>query len=306
MITLVTHDDHLLQDAWKSLCSRMALTEQDAHSLTQELLELLESGSEQQSRGYTKLPSAFHATVERCFRDRCSTAQTRLLDLLLVELARQFEARFAQADLPESLLPYYAENITRILLRATRPDDWAPSARSDIFLKDMGILRMTLIPCASHLIFRHSGVPRSLIMQQSPAHLARALVFFGIRTRGFAPFLENHVHPEMLTHFNPKGRERCYQLVGELLQRWPESRGLMGLSWYYDPAVPIISPRLAYLCDVPKRARALFLPAGSGPDVVGGATSTSETRRKLFEAGKYLPTRYLMAWARNDLLTHIS
>lgn len=302
MITPVVRDDHLVQNAWEFLCARMALTERDAHCLTRELLEALESNSSQQPRGYTDLPSAFHATMERFLCDTRGAPRARLLDLLLVELARQFDWRFSQAGLPESLLPYYAENITRILLRATKPDDWASSARSDIFLKDLGILRMTLIPCASHLIFRHSGVPRSLIMQQSPAHLVRALVFFGIRTRGFAPFLENHVHPEMLTHFNPKGRERCYELVGELLQRWPESRGLMGLSWYYDPAVPIISPRLAYLCDVPKRARALFLPAGSGPDVVGGATSTSETRRKLFEAGKYLPTRYLMAWARNDLL----
>jgi hypothetical protein len=189
-----------------------------------------------------------------------------------------------------------------MLARARGPERWARGVGDDIFLKDLGILRAALVPCASHVVFRRSGVPRRLLLSQRPLAMIRALAYFGLRCGGVAPFLENHVHPAMLAHFNPEGRERCYQLVAELLRRWPDSRGLMGLSWYYDPAVSAISPHLAYLRDVPERGGALFLPAGEGEDVVRVAIATSATRRRLYESGGYRPTRYLMAWSRRGLL----
>lgn len=297
--TLLAHAD----DAWAATCDCMALKPADAHTLTRQLIAALEApGVQSAPRGYTDLPAEFHVRASASMRDARSPVSSRLLDLILVELIREFDTRYHQAALPESLLPYYRENISRILSRATQSGVWTGSSHDDIFLKDLGILRMWLIPCASHLVFRNSGVPRSLVLRQRPDALIRALAFFALRAGGFSPFLENHVHPQMLVHFNPEGRQRCYELVAELLQRWPDSRGLMGLSWYYDPAVRTLSPRLAYLRNGPEQHGALFLPAGSGADVVGGATSTSVTRRTLYEAGAYMPTRYLMAWPRKDLL----
>lgn len=290
-------------EAWAAVCAQMALNGRNAHQLAAEMLAALEGGDHLPApRGYTDLPTDFHTRAAAAIRSASSPVALRVLDLALIALIRQFDERFMRAALPESLLPYYHENISRILQRATRPEPWARTSHDDIFLKDLGILRMWLLPCASHLIFRHSGVPRSLALRQHPGNLIRALAFFGLRSHGFAPFIENHVHPAMLSHFNPQGRRRCYELVTELLERWPESRGLMGISWYYDPAVRVISPRLAYLRDEPERGGALFLPAGTGPDAIAGAIATSTTRRQLYEEGRYLPTRYLMAWSRADLM----
>lgn len=290
-------------NAWKSACDLLGMRSKDALQLVRRLIEPLDHGGDHPARGYTDLPDIFYSMTDTAIRDLQLSDSTRVLDLVLLELAGQFDSRFEQAKLPESLLPYYRENLDRILVRAAQAHRWATTARSDIFLKDLGILRMTLIPCSSHLVFRNSGVPRSLLLRQNPLNLALALRFFGLRTHGFAPFLENHVHPQMLEHFNPEGRARCYELVAELLERWPENRGLMGMSWYYDPVVRTISPRLAYLRDVPERGGALFLPAGRGKDVAAGAVAKSQTRRRLFEAGKYEPVSYLMAWASADIQT---
>lgn len=289
-------------EAWAAVCEQSSLAAGDAQQLARTLIATLECGNQETPpRGYTDLPTGFHEQAAALSLG-VSPAAPRALDLVLIALVREFDQRFSKAALPESLLPYYRENIGRILQRAILPEAWARSSHDDIFLKDLGILRMWLIPCASHLVFRNSGVPRSLILRQRPTHLIRALAFFGLRAGGFAPFLENHVHPQMLAHFNAEGRERCYELVAELLERWPDNRGLMGLSWYYDPIVSTISPRLAYLRDVPEQHGALLLPAGSGPDVVSGATTTSKTRKKLYEAGTYQPSRYLMVWSRRDML----
>lgn len=283
-----------------SLGHRLRISQDDLRSLSNKFAETF--ANLDQGTGYRDLPPRFGELIHEAQTDQHKENLSALVDLVLVTLASDFDTRFRRAELPRSLLPYYAQNIDRILQRAAQGKPWAHTIHDDIFLKDLGILRMTLIPCASHLIYRHSGVPRSLTLRQSPTQILSAISFFGLRCHGFAPFIENHVHLAMLEHFNPAGREQCYRLVAELLERWPENRGLMGLSWYYDPAVSRISPHLAYLHDVPESGGALFLPAGSGPDVIGGATSTSRSRRKLFEEGSYTPTRYLMAWSRDDIL----
>ena len=118
------------------------------------------------------------------------------------------------------------------------------------------------------------------------------------------PFLENRVHLQMLDEFNPAGRERCYRMVARLLERWPESKGLIGASWYYDPAVGRISANLAYLHDVPAAQGAVFLRIGAEPN--SGALARSETRRRLHQAGRCWPTTYLMVWSRADILRHYS
>ena len=299
MIASPTSASRAARDAAARICDRAGLNPATAAETAKRLIGLLPDT--QTARGYRDLGAAFYEQTTAT-QGALKAAPGDILNLILTTLATDFEALFARAGLPESLLPYFQENLTRILNRAATDASWANNPHNDIFLKDLGILRMTLIPCASHLVFRNSGVPRSLVLRQAPTALLRALRFFAFRTGGFQPFLENHVHPAMLNHFNPAGREKCFQLVAQLLECWPENKGLMGLSWYYDPRVGHISPRLGYLHDVPAQGGALFLPAGSGPEVAGDATAKSSTRRELVQRGDYTPTRYLMAWARQDML----
>lgn len=292
-----------IHDAWRQVCASLDVDKAEARVAVRAWVDELDR-EQPTPTGYSRLPAAFVSRLQAAVGAAKHPQALRWLDLILLELASQFEARFEQAALPDELRPEFHENFERMVARASATQGWARGTDDDIFLKDLGIARMTLLPCASHLIFRHSGVPRRLVVRQRPADVVRALGFLGLHCRGFAPFLENHVHIAMLRHFNAEGRERCYRLVAKLLERWPDSRGLMGLSWYYDPAVARISPRLAYLREVPLQGGALFLPAGCGRDAAAGAIATSRTRRRLYEAGEYRPTWYLMVWARQDLLRH--
>lgn len=296
-------DDSQIELAWAKLSERLGVGSADARAAVSRWVDALDAAPPRAR--YTQVPMTFVDSLRLASEGVSSPHALRWLDLVLLEQMRRFAGAFERADVPDALLPEFRENAARMLHRACQSANWARGVRDDVFLKDLGILRATLVPCASHVVYRHSGVPRSLVLRQRPLAMWRALRFFALRGGGFAPFLENHVHPAMLGHFHPEGRERCYRLVAELLQRWPDSRGLMGLSWYYDPALAHISPRLAYLRDVPARGGALFLPAGGSEDVVSGATATSPTRRRLYEEGVYRPTRYLMVWARDDLMSHV-
>ena len=254
-------------------------------------------------RGYGHLPESFVRICQRLNAGLGADALSDFLQLLLVELAEDFERRFAASGLAEEFRAQFETNLRRMLERAAAPQSWRASLSNDVFLKDLAIARQVLIPCISHLVYRHSGVPRRVVARQRLTRLARAAAYL-LRAGGVRPFLENHVHLAMLEHFDPAGRERCLRLVARLLELWPDSKGLIGASWYYDPGLGRISPKLAYLHDVPARQGAIFLRVGSRPEDVAGALVRSETRRRLHQTGDYQPTSYLMVWARADILRH--
>jgi hypothetical protein len=163
-----------------------------------------------------------------------------------------------------------------------------------------------MVPCVSHLVCRHSGVPRrKLLLPSNLLSGASARVVFALSGR-LQPLMANHVHPEMVDRFNPTGRNACYRLIGALLSHWPDNAGLVGASWYYDRAVGGISPHLAYLRDVPAQHGALFLDAGAGAEAKANALVGSQRRRARIEDGSYKPRTVMMVWPRRALLTHLA
>lgn len=252
--------------------------------------------------GYAYLPPSLIGFGQKMREAHGAQSFSRYLATILLTLMAEDEDRIAAAGLPDAFKSEFAASFSRIIhdleggTRTLSLDD-------DIFLKDLGICRAVLIPCVSHLIYRHAGVPRRLLLRQDKGLMLRGLAFTAFRTGGLRPFLVNHVHMAMRAHFTPEGRERCYELVAELLRLWPDSRGLIGASWYYDPRVAEISPRLAYLRQVPEAGGALFLKGGGGP-AAADALHRSPTRQRLHAEGRYDPRVYYMIWARKDILRH--
>jgi hypothetical protein len=76
----------------------------------------------------------------------------------------------------------------------------------------------------------------------------------------------------------------------------------MSISWWFDPFLESISPKLAFLRKVPQDAGARLFEVPTSEEAVQDAIKLSGERAKLYEAGKYRPKAYLLAWAREDLL----
>lgn len=124
-----------------------------------------------------------------------------------------------------------------------------------------------------------------------------------MKAGGFAPWYQIHTHTSVIADFNEEGWEQCYRVIAGMLALNPIVKGMFGISWFYDPGLEEISPRLRYLRQTPLSGGArLFYRGGDETENVRNATSKSETRRKLYEAGKYKPVAYAMVWRRADLL----
>lgn len=253
-------------------------------------------------RGYRYIPGEVRGLWDELRSRVGASGMGEHLRLLLLHFIEQFEPRFDSARLPKAFRQQFQGVFERIA-RQCAAGDLEASPDSDLFLKDLGIVRVRLIPCVSHLLYPWSGIPRRVILGQRIATLPRILIHVA-RMGGVRPLVENHVHPSMLDRFDAEGREACYGLIGDLLRVRPGLRGLMGASWYYDPNVARFSPKLSYLHDIPAHNGAMMLPlAPEGPD--SGALARSSHRRALYEAGTYQPYTYLMMWSRQELLRYL-
>jgi hypothetical protein len=197
---------------------------------------------------------------------------------------------------PDAVLP----ELLRQALRILAIDE--PSLQDDAFLKDLSICLLLSFPCVAQVVEQIGGIPRRALTSGGPGQALRLgayLVRTGLQA---GPYLEIHTHTPMLDGFNEAGWERCYELVAELLALRPDCPGMVGGSWFYDPALADISPRLAYLADTPIGGGAFRVRLGASAVDAELATATSASRRALVEAGKYVPTKWLLVWPRKALL----
>lgn len=247
-------------------------------------IELLEH--RMPGRGYQDVPPELAALV---------AGRPAFLPLMLAGLIASIDARAALAAVPAPLHAELARQCRRIL------DIRAPRWEDDAFRKDLGISLTLSLPCVAQVAEYTGSVPRAPALRRTDggAQLARHILANGLRTR---PYLEIHTHTPMLDGFNEGGWLQCYRMLAEVLRQMPDCLGVVGGSWFYDPAVARISPRLSYLSEMPLNGGAFRVRIGASEDDRKLATATSATRRALAESGEYIPTKWLLVWPRKALL----
>ena len=222
----------------------------------------------------------------------------KYLAAYLLHNIAMFDDRFNRSGIPSDFQHYFMENYERIIndiKSGHSPDDPA----SDGFAKELSLATLKIIPAVAQLISTSSGLGLRMLAKIGPIQSLKVISLVG----GRKPFLEIHTHDATAgQYFNPEGWERTYSLAAKLLHSLPNCRGLIGSSWFYDPALAKLSPRLAYLRGSPTRGGAIFSRVGTDTDSVNLATLTSPTRREAFNSGTYRPCRYIMVWPRSKLL----
>ena len=220
--------------------------------------------------------------------------------LLLLMLIDDFDVRIRTRRYPQSIVDQFHLNFRRIISDIASSGSDAYRLRNDRFMKDLAICRQTLIPAGAEVLEEYSGIPRSTLFTGGPAQFASFLMFLVSHGGGRLPFYQYHTHLSTLEEFNPAGFDAFYLRVADLLKLNPEHRGLIATSWFLDPVLERISPRLAYLRTRPMQHGAKLFVVGPDPD--GSAICKSATRRKLYEEGEYKPMAYRIVWPRSQLI----
>ena len=210
----------------------------------------------------------------------------------------------------QNLPPRVAVQQRRHFLRMAGDDSLAEwlSLDQDLFHKEFGLATLRLYGAGSRLVDFRCGVPRSVMLKQGWKRTLPALWYMA-RCGGFRPFFQVHTHTFNLDQFNEAGSEELYLCCAELYALHPQVLGMYGSSWFYDPAMARVSPRLCYMIDTPLAGGGTVLFVQHGGEALSNALSKSETRRRMYAESSYMPSIYIvlwekqaqMAWARQRL-----
>ena len=167
---------------------------------------------------------------------------------------------------------------------------------SDWFCKDYRFVTLMTVPCGAQVVDLNDGVGPKTALKLALQHPLAALR--AVKSPWFRP----HTEGRYLEEFNELGWENCYREIAALLELHESIRGMAATSWFYDPVLSSISPRLAYLRKVPVENGAMLVRHATTNFDIQSATATSSTRRALYEAGEYQPVCCSILWDRIDII----
>lgn len=218
---------------------------------------------------------------------------------LVAHWALQLPERYAPLNLPASVLaelPGAVTRLARFLIEAIGsydPDYWA---------KDVRFVLGLTVPCGAQAVDLSARIGPGEVLRHVRAGRGTGATRAYLAARGWGCWLQIHTESRHLIDFNEAGFDACYRRIADLLESRPAMRGMMGASWFYDPPLREISPRLAYLQERPLAAGAFLIHQGTADLYTERATATSPTRKALVEAGQYTPRSWILAWPRAALI----
>jgi hypothetical protein len=200
-------------------------------------------------------------------------------------------------ELPPRVRRHHETSLIRIADNQPGTNDWL-TPESDLFQKELGLVSFRLLSFGQRVGELGQGIPRRTLWVAGLSNAPRRFLLI-LRLGGFRPYIQTHLHDfELGKMDNEAGRTEMYLCGAELLERYPELLGTIGSSWLEDPALEQVSPRL--FNRQPREGGAVFLYNGTDSQTTNNALFRSETRRALYQQGRYQPKNYMVIWPREQ------
>ncbi|MFC0632972.1 hypothetical protein [Brevundimonas balnearis] len=240
---------------------------------------------------------AAEAALQAHFGDGLTDAHRRAL---VAFWALELPGRAAAEDLPpevHALYPEWTGRMAAFLAEAAEPYD------PDFWAKDVRLSLALSVPGArTQMIDLTSPLGAGQVLRHAREGWGWSSVVDYARAQAWRPWLEVHTESRELSDFNEAGWDRAWATAAEILKRRPHMAGMLGSSWFYDPPLEEISPRLAYLRVNPLKHGAFMVHQGPDEIHTQRAAASSPTRRALIEAGEYTARSWIVAWPRAALI----
>ena len=217
---------------------------------------------------------------------------------LIAALALKLPDIVSELRLPASVLDLYPRSFdTLVSSLQSDVSDYDP----DFYAKDLRFVLGLSVPAGAQIVDLHARLGPKLILRQLHRPEGLRVLRSYVAAGGHGCWLQIHTDTRDTADFNEEGWDACYLRVADLLRCHPAAVGMLGTSWFYDPALVAISPRLAYL---QKPVDEGAFRARIGPSALDAerAGTKSSTRKALIESGEYVPAAFSLAWPRAALI----
>ena len=237
------------------------------------------------------------------FKEICRNSSNEEMEsirkiVILKSLLGSWDEIFS-AKYPVSIQEQYQKTSQRIINICIGKQSGWNNHSEDVYWKDLALSRQQMFPAGAQIVEVFSGFG---LMQGLRANLAQMFRFVKLLIYGGGRigYYQIHTHTPELEEFTEQGWNDCYVRIAEMLDIYKNVKGVFGASWFYDPQLENISPRLIYLQKTPLNngARCFYVEE----DRTGNALAKSKHRYNLYKEGKYKPKKYLLVWPREALL----
>lgn len=277
----------------------MLKTQADNSAMQTQRLECLEKVINSMDIGYgdhidTYVPHYFSQQLQQMDSESANIMQK----MVILQSAIDHWDDIFSACYDDSIVEQYTKTLSRILTTCQTDVGYSEGV-VDVYWKDLAMAQRLMFPAGAQVVESSSGFSLKQGLRGNTID-ALAFLWLNLRQGGLKGYYQIHTHTPDLAEFNPQGWNDCYWRIAQMLERNPAIKGIFGGSWFYDPQLLEISPRLAYLQQVPLENGASSFY--TGVDHSGNAIFSSKTRRQLHEQGKYTPKSYLLIWPRTQML----
>jgi len=224
--------------------------------------------------------------------------------LILLTLILKAKDKLVNKKLPYDINTLYEMNFKRIIHSIGNNSSGSFIYPQDNFLKDLAICTLKMIPAGAQKIHL-DVISKRFLFKNGLKQFIECVIFIYFELGGFRPLYNMHTDAhdqDLLEEFNANGWKRFYLRVAHLLKMNKKVKGIFGNSWFFDPQLNNISPRLKYLREIPIKNGGRLFYTGSEPQSIKNAILKSATRRKLYNEGKYIPRNHLIIWSRKQLI----
>lgn len=221
---------------------------------------------------------------------------------LMAKLVLHLPTVVGELNLPPSIRALYPDATGRLADFLEGAGNEPYDSTGEFFCKDVRFVLGLSFPNGMMVndINSYISLPTvilSVVRSKEVAGLIRYL-----RAGGAGPWARGHLDSRYLTQVNEQEYDRAFFRLAEVLERKKNIRGYVGTSWLNAPEVPEISPRLAFFRKYIREGGAFLLRHGTKRIDIENAIKTSETRRCLYQEGKYIPVSYSLLWPREGLI----
>ncbi len=226
----------------------------------------------------------------------------QLARLLILKLIADFSLQRLPLTLTltSDIISNFHRSIERIYQLWTSQSAITPDTINDSLLKDIGLLTGALLPCTERVVEPYSAIQRSLVFRDGVAQswrFIRALV----AARGNKPVCRLHIHLAEISGLTAAGWRLTCQQLAQLLLLNPRLKGVVGASWFYDPALSTVSPHLGFIGQQLRDMQASWFFSHSETAQSGALVRTSG-RQRAYETGQYQPQNYVIFIPRASIL----
>lgn len=220
---------------------------------------------------------------------------------LIATWALEMPERIRAADLPPEVTRHYEFWLDRLAEFLTAETG---AYEADFWAKDVRFTLVLSVPGArTQTIDLSSPMGPRQVLQNGLDGYGWSQAAAYMKAQGWKkPWLEVHTESRHTADFTEAGWDEAWASAAAICKRRPELAGMIGSSWFYDPPLETISPRLAYLRLNPLKGGAFIIHQGPGEIHSERCGATSPTRRAMIESGEYLPRSWLVAWPASTLI----